>query len=425
MKARTIAAVFILSGLILLVGAPAGAEDVYLEAAGPTGIGHVGMYYGLINPADGSWYEADLEDFLGIPYISRTWTAVVDTGASACILGKTTRDVYEFLGTVIPMQDGVSFTDVGFGGTVDYDVTEPVRMMLAGQKDACDDPDDLSRYTAYGPVGESVPPPPTITMAAARELLCGGGLLGIDVDIIGTSILQGRVLQVDPDVSHLGFARVTETMAGALVENPPAATDPGVVYVPMTMEDFSPASDDVDFGEHPMLSMRIRRTASDDFASREALFDTGSQLTFVSASFAEDAGIDLTDEPDLSRDICGVGGSETRYGYEVDALALELGAERDGDLLIIGNTTVFIIPDDEMPGTLDGSKRLDAILGNGAFSPYRCPLSWEIEPTDVVEWYVDMRDGSENLIIVIPEPATITLLILVFPTLLRRRRCSQ
>ena len=95
----------------------------------------------------------------------------------------------------------------------------------------------------------------------------------------------------------------------------------------------------------------------------------------------------------------------------MDALALELGAGRDGDKLVIGNTAVFVISDEEMPGDLD------AILGNGILSP-----SSGFIDTTVEEWYVDMRVGDNAyLIVVIPEPTGIVLLIVALPSILRRR----
>ncbi len=399
MKARAYAAAIVLSGLVLWMNASVVAEDVHLQAAGPVGLGYVGMYYGLVNPAGGAWYEG--EDLLGSP--STTWLAVVDTGASATILGKSTQEAYA-AGTPIPLQlyPDVKFTDVGFGGTEDFAVTQSLQVMLAGQKAAAGDTENLNLYTAYTPA---------MTLAASRSYIGGGA---IDMDIIGTSILQGQVLQVDPH--HLEFLRLMlVTMAGSLGQPPPPAGG-DVVYVPMTMQEFFTEPQSVDVGEHPMLPMHVRREASDPFAVRSAIFDTGSPVNFISESFALDAGIDTSASAELTIPVLGVGGEPTtRDGYYVDALALELGDGPDGDRLIITNTAVFVIPDAEMPGGLD------AILGNGMFSP-----SAGLVDTTVVEWYVDMRDGDEAyLIVVIPEPAGIVLLIVAVPSLLRRRRLAR
>ena len=403
MKARARAAVLALSGLVFLINTSAIAEDVHLQAAGPVGLGYVGMYYGLVNPADGSWYEAKVDDFMGGFDISTTWLAVVDTGASACILGKSTQDAYA-AGTPIPLQPypAVKFSDVGFGGTADFAVTQSVQVMLAGQKAAEGDTENHALFSAHTPA---------ITMAAARDFIGGGTM---DFDIIGTSILQGQVLQVDPH--HLEFLRWTLlTMAGSLGQPPPPAGGQ-VLYVPITMQGFFTEPQNADVGGHPMLPMKIRSTSSDAFAERSALFDTGSPVNFVSETFAAEAGIDTSAPADLTIPVIGVGGEPTtRDGWYVDALALELGAGREGDQLVIANTAVFIIPDANMPGGLD------AILGNGILSP-----SSEFVDTTVAEWYVDMRDGgAAYLVVVIPEPTGIVLLIAAFPSLLRRRRSAE
>lgn len=400
MKTRARTAVLGLSGLIFLISNSAIAENVHLQAAGPIGLGYIGMYYGLTNPSDGNWYEASVDDYMGGFDTSTTWLAVVDTGASASILGKSTQDAYA-AGTPIPLQPypDVKFTDVGFGGTADFAVTESVQVMIAGQKAAAGDTENHAYYSAYTPA---------ITMAAARDFIGGGAT---DMDIIGTSILQGQVLQVDPH--NLEFLRWTLfTMAGSLDYTPPPAGG-GVLYVPMAMQGFFAEAPSVDVGEHPMLPIKIRRTAADAFAERQALFDTGSQVNFVSESFALEAGIDTSAPADLTIPVLGVGGAATtRDGYYVDAMALELGAGREGDQLLIANTAVFVIPDADMPGGLD------AILGNGILSP-----SADLVDTTVAEWYVDMRDGNDAwLIVVVPEPATVSLLLFGTLAILRRRK---
>ncbi len=396
MKARNRVAALILSGLVLWGNASAVAEDAHLQAAGAIGLGYVGMYYGLTNPAGGAWYEG--EDIMGSP--STTWLAVVDTGASATILGRSTQEAY-YAGTAIPMQDypAVKFSDIGFGGTEDFAVTHPVQVMLAGQKAAAGDTENHSLYTAYTP---------SMTLAATHDYI-GGGVM--DFDIIGTSILQGQVLRVDPH--HLEFLRwMLITMAGSLGHNPPEAGG-DVLYVPMTMRNFFTGDQSAAVGDNPMIPMKIRRTASDAFAERSALFDTGSPVNFVSESFALDAGIDTSATAELTIPVSGVGGSPTmRPGWYVDALALELGRGREDDDLVIGNTAVFVIPDAEMPGGLD------AILGSGILSP---PSSG-FPDTTVAEWYVDMRNSDEAyLIVVLPEPTGIVLLMVAFPVIFRRR----
>jgi len=369
--------------------APAPAGDVALAAPGPMGLAYVGLYYGLVDPSDGSWYVG--EDLLfGLD--SPTWMAVVDTGASASILGVTTQAAYVAGGDAIPMQPypAVKFTDVGFGGTADFKVTADLRMMVAPLDTP--DPDDTSAYTACEPIAGPTSPP--LNMAGAIDPVGGGD---IDVDIIGQSILQGRLLHVDPHTYE--FLRwMLFAMYGSLSTPAPAATDPRALYVPVTMQDFFSGPQAADVGEHPMLNVSIRRDAADPPATRLAVFDSGSPNNFVAESFAVAAGIDTTSTPDLTLTVSGVGtGTSVRPGWRVDTLALDLGRGREGDQLLIGNTAVFVIPDAEMPAGLD------AILGNGVFSS-----SNDLGETSLVEWYVDQRDDDDAcIILVFPDPVAV------------------
>ena len=383
---RHVAATTVVSAVLLLACVPGRAEDARLRAAGPVGLGYVGMYYGLTD-LNGSWYVGS--DYFGFP--SKTWMAVADTGGSACILGTTTQWAYkEWDGQGIPLQlyPDVKFTDEGFGGMVDFAVTEAVRLMIGDFRtvDVAPNPEDPDLYTAYGQVGG--PQPPSVHLAAALEPIGGGD---IDFEIIGMSVMQGRVLHVDPHYLQL-LRLMLFVMGGSLEQTPPPPTHPRAMFIPVTMQDFFAEPQPVEVGEHPMLPVHIRHEADDPFATRTALFDTGSPVNFVTESFAVEAGIDLNSAPDLTIELIGLGpGQQERPGWCVDALALDLGNGREGDQLVITNTAVFTIPDGSMPGGLD------AILGCGPFSP-----SMWFEDTPVLEWYVDTRDPDNAYIIVVP-----------------------
>ena len=146
------------------------------------------------------------------------------------------------------------------------------------------------------------------------------------------------------------------------------------------------------------------------------MFDSGSPVNFVSESFAAEAGIDLSAPADLSITVLGVGGEQTtRPGYYIDTLALELAGTHQDDELLISNTAVFIIPDDDMPCGLD------AILGSNIVSP-----SSNMVDTTIQKWFLDMRDEEDAfLVIVIPEPATMLLILLAFPAMLKRHRTRR
>ncbi len=371
---------------------PAQAGDVHVPASGAIGLGYVSVYYGLVDPATGQWHIGASDDLFG-GTSTRSWMGFVDTGASTCILGVTTQQAYEdWDGTGIPLQPypDVKFVDEGFGGVTEFAVTDPVRLMIADFKTAdMGDPENPWLYTAYGVVGG--PQPPSIHMAAAREMI-GGGL--VDVDLIGMSILEGRVLQVDPH--YLQFMRLFIVMAGSLTRPVPAEGDPRVIYVPVTMQGFFEEPQPVEVGRHPMLPMHVRYSPGGPVATRTAIFDSGSPVHFVSESFAVEAGIDVNSTPDVTVPVSGIGpGQSERPGWYVDGLALDLGRGREGQV-VFSNTAVFTIPDELMPGDLQ------AILGTNIFAP-----SLTFTDTPVVEWFVDTRDdGDACLIIVLPDPAT-------------------
>ncbi len=387
MRSRCAAAVV----AVLLLACGAGrAEDAYLRTAGPYGVAYVGFYYGLTD-LNGSWYVG--EDFFGGE--SRAWMAVVDTGGSATILGKSTQDAYKaYNGVGLPMQPWpqVQFIDEGFGGTVSFAVTQPLRVVIADFKTANEspNPEDPSLYSPYGPS--------EMKLAASRDYI-GGGLFDIDFDIIGMSAIEGQVLQVDPH--YLEYVRLLLLgMAGSLERPPPPPDHPRALYVPLTLHDFfngEPQTADV--GRNPVLPVHLRHSPSDPYATAAmALFDTGSGSNFISESLATAAGIDVNSPADLSIVLSGIGGGEViRPGWYVDALAMDLGNGREGDRLVFTDTAVFVLPDEEMPGGLE------AIVGNGLLSPATDDQFFGFpQDTALLEWYVDMRDPDNGYLILVP-----------------------
>ncbi len=367
--------------ILLVLGMLCGqvlATDFNFDSAGPISIGYVGMYYGLTD-LSGNWYTAS--DLFGDP--STSDLAVVDTGASASILGKTAQDAYAIgQSPGIPLQPypAVHFGDVGFGGTADFAVTQPLRLMLGGQKSVGDDTENHSLYFPYAPIGGT-----STTLAAATDFIGGGEL---DVDIIGASILQGRVLHVDPH--DLQFLRWTYlTMAGTL-EDPAPAPNRYNLYVPVTMHNFFSEPQSADVGSNPMLPVSIRMQSGGAFVTHDALLDSGSPVSFISESYAQQIGIDLGSTPDLTISVSGVGsGSTDRPGWYVDSIGLAMGNGRQGEFLI-HNSAVFVIPDADMPGGLA------AILGNAPFSS-----SSDFTETTLQEWYLDTRDPNNSYLILV------------------------
>ncbi len=143
MKTRSAFALVV--GLSLCLSLPLQAANVQLRAAGNYGAAYVGLLYGLVNPATGAWYEG--QDLFG--GASTTWQVVADTGSSTCLMGVSTQDAY---GTAagLPYQPGVTFSDIGFGGSEVFDVIGPVQMRVAGQRQAINDSENHSLYSPVG-----------------------------------------------------------------------------------------------------------------------------------------------------------------------------------------------------------------------------------------------------------------------------------
>ena len=373
--------------LCALVSGTALAGDVTLDTAGPIGSCYVEMYYGLVD-GGGGWVAGS--DFFGDP--STTWTAIVDTGASAFVMSDSVRQAYAAGGNPVPLQAGLTFDDTGFGGSEQFLVTAGLNVMVAPGGEYANT-EDHTPYRPYAPLGQ------TQTVMAVRQT--AGEF--IDPDILGMSLLEGRVLHVQPNAAYLSPSFLV-MMPGSL-EDPAPAAGSGALFVPVALQHFLPLPQTVDIGRHPVLPMRVRAAAADDFASRSAIFDSGSPVNFVSESFALEAGIDLS-SPDLSIPVGGIGPESTwRDGYYVDAVALALGNGREGDSLLLGNSAVFVIPDDEMPaypGPGGETLHLEAILGNGVFSPGQDDLfSFDINDSPFTEWYVDTRDPDHSYIVLV------------------------
>jgi len=204
------------------------------------------------------------------------------------------------------------------------------------------------------------------------------------------SVLEGRLLHVDTrnveTVRYLFYATY-----GSLTHPDPPADDPRNIRLPVTMTPFFDTPQPVDVGNHPMLPVTVRRGQGQG-ASAMAFFDSGSPVNFVSESFAAEAGVDVNSAPELSVTVSGVGGGViTRYGWYVDSLALDMAAPRN-DQLVVSNTGVFVIPDEEMPGGLE------FIMGNGVFGPAQYSQDPFENPNDspFLEWYLDTREGDFN-----------------------------
>lgn len=125
---------------------------------------------------------------------------------------------------------GQTYQDVGIGGLETFDVSVPVRLMLApsavGETGA-----DLQRnYNAFGSYSFQVKQSDTV-----------GGLIDIPLDIAGTPVLQQHVLHVQPNITDFtnpsslqDYAR-TELLA-AMPGN--ALPHQGVFTIPLRMTDF-------------------------------------------------------------------------------------------------------------------------------------------------------------------------------------------
>lgn len=295
------------------------------------------------------------------------YAAVLDTGASGCMLSKYEADARAASGFSLT---GETYGDVGIGGTETFNVSSLTGLKLKAIT-GTSDTSEISVSTSYSPFGsykfQVRQADPSLTI----------DLLGIDdpvyVNIVGTPVINQHVMHVKPNATaysgHMdlyGFSP-TEYVQTELLNSAPTSINasPGqlvlvttggqAIHVALNYEEFASGAPVTTSGNPMIAGVTVVKNGTSHDAG-EWLLDSGASITMVSTALAQQIGIKLTgtdrDTPIASTEIMGVGGSaETVYGYKVDKLVVPT---QEGSLTF-SDITVFVLGDDlDLPVGLPG-----------------------------------------------------------------------
>ena len=390
--------------------------------------------------------------------------AFFDTGASGVLLSSQTA---EFLGILPAQHNGetIVFSDVGVGGSSDFNVSNPLYFGLAPFADDAgnlDDPTDLSAYSqTYGPIRTQIGP---INQTDPNPVLEG-------LDVFGTPFMAGKAVVMDPTpvntflntmgtyvydrtdtvnipstthhvrLSHGDFERFTEV-------TPTGAPGPNLTTNPFIGP--NPVVDDPD-DDTPGVKVSL------DGQSTEGSFllDTGAAASIISSAIAADlgvtyqAGTEGTDNPVLVKDgvplpnqfsltIGGIGGTTKVAGFFLDEMLLRteegnVANDLDPDHLrflaapvLVGDITV-VNPDDPLEQlTLDGIFGMNYLVASAlVIEAQPIPIITNLTPGAFSRIVYDHDAGSLGVSLIVPEPSTLALyatVLLLGATYRRRRR---
>ncbi len=397
---------------VLLSTAAARADEFRYSGQKAKAISLPGLLGGLASPATGEFYTAPgFTDPFGDVFGDGTGDAtdvfsiamVADTGASGIVLSDATQEAL-----MLPLT-GEVYSDVGIGGTELFDVTSPLRMMLAPSRIGAAGSETMSYYSSAG----------DYKMQARQMDPDVLGLFTIDINIVGTPVLNQHVMHVQPNVSIDDLFTIVPTidyLDTELLSSLPATLPPGrAIHIPIDYVDFVDNPDaPVSTANNPVVrGVTIvdsrQSAATDPTQTMDWLWDTGGSLSVVGRNLARDViGIDLDNEtPVTTSEISGVGGdTRTLYGYRVDELILPTST---GDQFILEDYVIYVPEDGALPADLPG------ILGNTAWGvTFDDDLLLDFVESPFSDLYIDPF-GKQVILIdpsapsLVPEPGAFLL----------------
>lgn len=421
-----------------------------------------------------------LEDATGTTFNIQ---AFFDTGASGILLSRETAYVddvnYFGLGIQKATFNGqdVIFEDVGVGGSVPFNVSEPLYLSIAPFTPTAD-LDNPSTYNQvynqqYGPVRTQIGP-----LGPPNPL---GSILG-GLDVIGMPAFRGKVVVMDnrPVNSFLDTMRTYVYNPGTAFNPGSIETDPGIVPTQLSVRTsyvdvdrfttITPVgapgptlSENPFIGPNPFGPSRGRRDTTPpvtisyngNTAKGSFLLDTGAAASIISRDLA--AGLGVTYVPgsygsetpallgvpaseQFKLRIGGVGGEIVLAGFYLNSMLLKTeqgDVYNDNDpnhirfldaAVLVGDITVFD-PDDNFSYTLEGIFGMNFLTATAYFeeaTPFPIIADLRQAPFD----FVVMDDPNRKLRftlpggappVVVPEPTSLSLLALAGVALLRRR----
>ena len=315
-----------------------------------------------------------LEDLLG----GVAPLAILDTGASAHVVSRTTAERYG-----VGAEHGARYVEVGMNGEVAMAVSRPYDLALSSDGtgvDAAPPPAGKSRELGR-PVerDRQADRMRSLVFAAQRSLLNEAesdplALLsspGAGVDVAGMPAIAEMVVEIEPGQSTLEPAAVRLRPKGSPVD--------AELWIPLEMVDFNRPHHPRNRGPLPSLARNpvvrhVRAVVGGRATSGGWLLDTGSAVTVLSTAGAR--ALDLLDargrpvrQADFTLRVGGIAGAEKALpGFRLDRL--EIPAEHD-TVLIVAPAAVVVhdvatTRDDGTAIVLDGVLGMNLFLAAGS-----------------------------------------------------------
>lgn len=287
--------------------------------------------------------------------------AFVDTGASGIVMSKDTATQLS-----ITTKPKVVFEDVGVAGSEDFGVTEPLFLSLANFG-ASGGAADYSK--AIGPY--------------SAQLRSGGGILeefAPALDILGTPVLKGRVIVMDPSglaKYELLRTRVTETNDKTIPKTR--------LHVPLTEVSFAnytrvkpPGAKGPESAPNPMIGpspfvpndshVPVRVSLNGKTVTGTFLLDTGAATSMISSAKARELGLNVDEGSKLdvnggrksfSLAVGGLGGMKQSSGIYFDSLTVPT---REGKPIVFRQAPL-LVSDVSMKDSAGKTFTLDGVFG--------------------------------------------------------------
>jgi hypothetical protein len=166
------------------VGAAHSAPAVEIDGVQPLAFDQPQVNVALQPDAGGSPYGFSFGGFSTFNI-----TAYLDTGASGVVISSSTAE-----GFAVPIQPGVTYSDVAVGGTTDFSVSTPLRVRVAPSNSlTIDDPNPTTFNNTYNQIFSTtrLQVGPTLTNVPDEEL-------SFPLDVVGMPAMVGKVVVMDP-----------------------------------------------------------------------------------------------------------------------------------------------------------------------------------------------------------------------------------
>jgi len=406
--------VVVLTALAAVVACPTAglAERHVIPTPHETTLYFPGGYAAYRNPSTGEYYESDgsgdLGGDLGIDLGDATGILsyiIFDTGASGS--GLVSDAAVDALGLPLLSE---TFDDIGIGGIETFNVTASLEVMLAFHDDDISTLPNKVDFQSFG----------NHNLQARQPSASSGGLFDFlgAIEVLGMGVLDGRVMHVEPNsFAELTLSPFIAYSKTTLLNEVPAGVN-GLRVALKPVDFINDPTAPITYSTNPMVeNVLVKHTdLTSPVNTGEWLLDTGAAVTIVGRDLATRIGIDLdNDVPVTTAQVQGVG-AETRnlFGYRLAELVLPLIG---GDEMVYEDIIIFVPEDGALPADLPG------ILGGNLWQPSFVsgadPLSTPELPSPFSAYYIDL--ANNEMVFVIPEPASGVLLLAACGLAIRRR----